>query len=213
MVAYSFVLLALAVSLDSFGAGLTYGMKSIKIPFRSIMIIAICSAVTFLLSMLLGFTLEQFISPKSGEILGGVILLGIGIYSLWQVFLPEKENVECMEKEPKNIVLFEIKSLGIVIHILKKPVMADIDKSGSITGLEAVLLGIALSLDAFGAGIGAALIDLSPSLTTITIAVMSALFLWGGMVLGLYLFNKTNWMKGLSILPGVLLIVMGLLKM
>jgi putative sporulation protein YtaF len=210
MVAYSFVLLALAVSLDSFGAGLTYGMKSIKIPFRSILIIAICSAVTFLLSMLLGFTLEQFITKKTGEVLGGLILLGIGVYSLWQVFLPEKENIE---KEPKNIVLFEIKSLGIVIHILKKPVMADIDKSGSITGWEAVLLGIALSLDAFGAGIGAALIDLSPLLTTTSIAVMSALFLWGGMALGFYFFNKTNWMKRLSILPGILLIVMGLLRM
>lgn len=210
MVAYSFVLLALAVSLDSFGAGLTYGMKSIKIPFRSIMIIAICSAVTFLLSMLLGFTLEQFITKKTGEVLGGLILLGIGVYSLWQVFLPEKENIK---KEPKNIVLFEIKSLGIVIHILKKPVMADIDKSGSITGWEAVLLGIALSLDAFGAGIGAALIDLSPLLTTTSIAVMSALFLWGGMALGFYFFNKTNWMKRLSILPGILLIVMGLLRM
>ncbi|GGB48512.1 sporulation membrane protein YtaF [Fictibacillus barbaricus] len=210
MVAYSFVLLALAVSLDSFGAGLTYGIKSIKIPFRSIVIIAICSAFTFLFSMLLGFTLEQFISHKTSEVLGGLILLGIGIYSLWQVFLPEKENIE---KEPKNIMLFEIKSLGIVIHILKKPVIADIDKSGSITGWEAVLLGIALSLDAFGAGIGAALIDLSPILTTLCIAVMSSLFLWGGMALGLYFFNKTNWMKRLSILPGVLLIVMGLLKM
>jgi putative sporulation protein YtaF len=210
MVAYSFVLLALAVSLDSFGAGLTYGMKSIKIPFRSILIIAICSAVTFLFSMFLGFTLEQFITQKTGEVLGGLILLGIGIYSLWQVFLPEKENIDT---EPKNLVLFEIKSLGIVIHILKKPVMADIDKSGSITGWEAVLLGIALSLDAFGAGIGAALIDLSPLLTTVSIAVMSALFLWGGMALGLYFFNKTNWMKRLSVLPGILLIVMGLLRM
>jgi putative sporulation protein YtaF len=142
--------------------------------------------------------------------LGGVILLGIGIYSLWQVFLPEKENIE---KEPKNIVLFEIKSLGIVIHILKKPVIADMDKSGSITGWEAVLLGIALSLDAFGAGIGAALIDLSPLFTTLSIAIMSALFLWGGMASGLYFFSKTNWMKRLSILPGVLLIIMGLLKM
>jgi putative sporulation protein YtaF len=209
-VAYSFVLLALAVSLDSFGAGLTYGMKSIKIPFRSILIIAICSAVTFLFSMFLGFTLEQFITQKTGEVLGGLILLGIGIYSLWQVFLPEKENIDT---EPKNLVLFEIKSLGIVIHILKKPVMADIDKSGSITGWEAVLLGIALSLDAFGAGIGAALIDLSPLLTTVSIVVMSALFLWGGMALGLYFFNKTNWMKRLSVLPGILLIVMGLLRM
>ncbi|WNB93176.1 sporulation membrane protein YtaF [Bacillus sp. NEB1478] len=209
MVAYSFVLLALAVSLDSFGAGLTYGLKSIKIPFRSISIIGICSAITFLFSMLLGSVLEHFVSQKTGEVLGGIILLGIGIYSLCQVLLPEKENVE---NEPKDLVKLEIKSLGIVIHILKKPVIADIDKSGSITGWEAVLLGIALSLDAFGAGIGAALIDLSPSLTAITIAVMSALFLWGGMALGLFFYHKGSWVKRISILPGLLLIVMGLLK-
>jgi putative sporulation protein YtaF len=209
MVAYSFVLLALAVSLDSFGAGLTYGLKSIKIPFRSISIIAICSAVTFLTSMLLGTVLEQFVSPKTGEVLGGVILLGIGFYSLWQVFLPEKDSIE---KETKDLVKFEIQSLGIVIHILKKPVIADIDKSGSITGWEAVLLGIALSLDAFGAGIGAALIDLSPAITASTIAVMSALFLWGGMILGLFFYHKGPWVKRISILPGLLLIVMGLLR-
>ncbi|MDI5788515.1 hypothetical protein PO124_09275 [Bacillus licheniformis] len=49
-----------------------------------------------------------------------------------------------------------MKSLGIVIHILRKPTSADIDKSGIITGIEAFLLGFALSIDAFGAGIGAA---------------------------------------------------------
>jgi putative Mn2+ efflux pump MntP len=73
-------------------------------------------------------------------------------------------------------------------------------------------LGIALSLDAFGAGIGAALIDLSPALTASTIAVMSALFLWGGMILGLFFYHKGPWVKRISILPGLLLIVMGLLR-
>jgi putative sporulation protein YtaF len=210
MVAYSFVLLALAVSLDSFGAGLTYGMKSITIPFRSISIIAICSAVTFLSSMLIGSAIEHFISPKTGEVLGGLILLAIGIYSLFQVFISENEEAE---SEPRDIVKFEIKSLGIVIHILKKPVIADMDRSGSITGLEAVLLGIALSLDAFGAGIGAALVNLSPMLTTLSIAIMSALFLWGGMFLGLFFVHRANWVKRLSVIPGLLLIIMGLLKM
>ena len=39
---------------------------------------------------------------------------------------------------------------------------ADIDKSGVINGIEAVLLGFALSIDAFGAGIGAAILGFSP---------------------------------------------------
>ena len=39
----SVLLLALAVSLDSFGAGLNYGLRNIKIPIGSILIIALCS--------------------------------------------------------------------------------------------------------------------------------------------------------------------------
>ena len=46
---------------------------------------------------------------------------------------------------------FEIKSLGVVINILQKPTEVDFDNSGTINGVEALVLGIALSLDAFGA--------------------------------------------------------------
>ena len=58
----------------------------------------------------------------------------------------------------KLLFNWEIRSLGVVIHILKKPTRADFDRSGIITGLEALFLGVALSLDAFGAGIGAAML-------------------------------------------------------
>ena len=39
------ILLALAVSLDSFSVGFTYGLRKMRIPFKSIMIIACCSAL------------------------------------------------------------------------------------------------------------------------------------------------------------------------
>lgn len=62
--------------------------------------------------------------------------------------------------------------------------MADMDNSGSISSAEAFLLGTALSLDAFGAGIGAAMMGFPPVPTAFLIALMSALFLRLGMWIG-----------------------------
>lgn len=76
----------------------------------------------------------------------------------------------------KTLLNLEVRSLGIVIHILRKPMSADIDKSGVINGIEAVLLGFALSIDAFGAGIGAAILGFSPIVMSIAVAIMSSLF-------------------------------------
>ncbi|MGC4376131.1 sporulation membrane protein YtaF [Fictibacillus sp. Mic-4] len=211
MISISMLLLAVAVSLDSFGVGLTYGIKGIKIPIKSILIISCCSASTLLISMGFGHIIEQFLSPKVGEVFGGLILFLIGTYFLFQVLKPKKEN-EQVEQSEKTIVKLEIKKLGIMIQILKKPVIADLDQSGSINGWEAVLLGVALSLDAFGAGIGAALIHLPPIWTAVFAAAMSSIFVLFGMRLG-FIFSKVKWVKKLTILPGILLMIIGLLKM
>jgi len=63
----AFVMLAVAVSIDSFSVGFTYGLRKLKLPFHSFVIIAICSAVFFLLAMSIGKVIEIFISPSSAE--------------------------------------------------------------------------------------------------------------------------------------------------
>ena len=110
------------------------------------------------------------------------------------------------------LLKFEIKSLGVVIHILRKPMSADIDKSGTINGVEAFLLGFALSLDAFGAGIGAALLGYSPLIMAISVAVMCSMFLFFGLKSG-QLFSHNKWVQKFSFLPGVLLIMIGIWKL
>jgi putative sporulation protein YtaF len=89
---------------------------------------------------------------------------------------------------------------------------ADIDKSGTITGVEAFLLGVALSLDAFGAGIGAALLGYSPVIMSILVACMSSLFVFVGIKSG-NIFSKFAWMDKFSCLPGIILIIIGIWKL
>jgi putative sporulation protein YtaF len=94
---------------------------------------------------------------------------------------------------------------------LKKPIAADLDNSGSINGIEAFILGIALSLDAFGAGFGAALLGYSPYALAIAVALMSSLFLSAGIQFG-KVFSRLSWMKMFSFVPGVLLIILGIFR-
>jgi putative sporulation protein YtaF len=205
----SLLVLAFAVSLDSFSVGFTYGLRKMKIPIKSIIIIATCSAVSLLVASGIGKVLTEFLSPKLTDQFGGLILIVLGAWVLYQFFRPEK-NKELMTIE-KTIVHFEIKSLGIVINILRKPMSADFDLSGTITGIEAFMLGLALSLDAFGAGVGAAMLGFSPIYLAVAVAVMSSLFVWMGIKSGSF-FSKSDWIQKFTFIPGVLLIIIGVWK-
>ncbi len=204
------IILAFAVSIDGFGVGMTFGMKKMAIPFKSIVVISVCSALSLGIAMLIGDFISQLISESAAGKTGGAILILLGLWMVYQFFKQGKETIE-EENHEKIIFNYEIKSLGVVINILQKPMNADFDKSGTITGIEALVLGFALSLDAFGAGIGAAMMGISPLILGVCIAVMSSVFIWTGLQSGKLLSNKI-WMQKLSFLPGVMLIFIGMFK-
>ena len=90
--------------------------------------------------------------------------------------------------------------------------VADIDKSGNITGIEAFLLGLALSLDSFGAGIGAAMLGFAPLYAAIGIGLTTGIFLSIGLKSG-YFLSYWHWLQRLTFIPGIILIVIGVIKM
>ncbi|MBO9130603.1 sporulation membrane protein YtaF [Bacillus sp. 165] len=207
----SLLLLAFTLSLDSGSVGFTYGLRNLRIPIKSIVVIALCSAVVMMISMGIGHGIAQVFSPVIAKRIGGIVLIAIGAWVLYQFFQSDKKDSEQIIEE-KTLLKFEIKSLGIVIQILRKPTMADFDKSGTISGIEALLLGLALSLDSFGAGIGASMLGYSPLIMAALVAVMSSVFLAAGMKAG-QLFSHSAWLQKLTFLPGVLLIMIGIWKM
>ncbi|MEK5060404.1 MULTISPECIES: MntP/YtaF family protein [unclassified Paenibacillus] len=227
------LMLAFALSLDGFGIGITYGLRKMKIPWLSIVIISVCSGLVIGLSMQLGVLLSHLVSPDVASYIGAIILIGMGAWSLIQSLrasaqpgqeetvngAPVTEEQEwdedeqhIMKESKKTVFLLEIQKWGIVIQILKKPSAADMDDSGSISGYEAMWLGIALSLDAFGAGLGAALLGLPPLLTSVMIALFSGTFLVLGLRAG-FRFASASWIRSFTALPAVMLIIMGLLKL
>ncbi|WP_019912004.1 manganese efflux pump [Paenibacillus sp. HW567] len=242
---FSLLLLAFALSLDGFGVGITYGLRKMKIPLLSVLIISLCSGIVICVSMQVGVLLAKVVSPSAASSIGAVILVLMGCWSLFQMLLQrEKElsdagqeseqgeettrletavagndtSVHASEDEaergPRKAAVFslELRHLGVVIQILRTPSSADMDASGSISSTEAMVLGIALSLDAFGAGLGAALLGFNPISTSLTIALFSGTFLVLGMKTGLKL-SGSFWMKHAAALPALLLIAMGIMKL
>ncbi|WP_138415369.1 sporulation membrane protein YtaF [Aquibacillus sediminis] len=204
----TFILLAFAVSLDSFMVAFTYGLRKMILPTRSILIISLIAGVTFFVAMAIGTYISSFLSVKVAEQIGGSVLIFIGVWVIYQFFKTDNSR---NESDP-TILKLEIKAFGIVIQILKKPMVADIDQSGKITGIEAFLLGLALSLDSFGAGIGAAMLGFSPFYAAIGIGLTTGLFLSIGLKSG-YLFSYWHWLQRLTFIPGIILILIGILKM
>ncbi|MCU6710470.1 sporulation membrane protein YtaF [Paenibacillus sp. J5C_2022] len=231
----SVLVLALAVSLDGFGVGVTYGLRRIRIPFVSVLIIACCSGFIIWLSMGAGEWLRGYVSEIAAKAIGAAILIGIGCWALIQLgrsrglheedsdvgsslssvdarSLDSENRGEGLRRPAATVLSVELKRLGLVIQILRSPQAADVDRSGIISPSEAVMLGVALSLDALGAGLGAALLGLPPIMTAIVIACSSALFLMAGTWLGIR-FAARRGMQALSVVPGILLILMGIMKL
>ena len=198
--AASMFVLAFALSLDSFGVGMTYGLRRVRIPIFSIVIISICSGMFIWLSMQAGGLLVRYVSPAAAQWTGSVILIAIGAWAIVQLLrkkedapdsgrsgggmkpIPPQNLKEWIGRaESKPLIRIQLRRLGLVIQILKTPSAADIDCSGSISAAEAAWLGAALSLDAFGAGIGASLLGYPSLLTALVIALFSGAFLRAGM--------------------------------
>ncbi len=188
-------LLIIAISIDSFLVAFTYGLRGLTLPVRELLKISVTVGIAFAISMLSGSFLSSVISIRSTEIVGGFILALVGVILLSSLFQEKKK-----------------KEIPFLIKILKKPMAADIDRSGRINGVEPFLIGIALSLDSFGAGIGIYMLGASPIFTPIYVFVITVVFLLLGVNVGKYCANIKG-LKKMSFIPGCLLIIIGIWKM
>jgi putative sporulation protein YtaF len=212
----SMIMLALAVSLDSLSVGVTYGLRKMKFPFRSKMVIALLSGLMLLLSMYVGVFLVLLLPVQVERWMAATILILLGIWAIYNVVRKredELENIHHHQKSQERMRIWRIRldRFGIVIQVLKKPTLADLDGSGTISIKEAMLIGIALSMDAFGAGLSASFLGYSPTILALLVSVMNIVFISFGLKAG-YKFSKTKAMKKATIIPGTILICLGIAK-
>ena len=70
--------LALALSLDTFAAGISLGARRIRIPAASLLALSLTCSLSLLVSILLGGLLGDWISPHAANLISCMLLCGIG---------------------------------------------------------------------------------------------------------------------------------------
>ncbi|WP_415280409.1 sporulation membrane protein YtaF [Clostridium perfringens] len=194
----SILLFVIAASLDILVVSLAYGLKDIKINFSSTLVIASISALGTFISMILGKFLVDLIPVKLGDIIGGLVLLLLGFYSIYSYF-----------KEKKILTSHNSDNNSSPTFILENPEVADKDKSGNIDFKESLALSLALALNNFGLGIGASISGLNIAFTTISTFIISLIFISLGFYLSKTIKSK-NISKNSNLIAGIIIIILSL---
>ena len=214
------LLMAVALSLDGLGVGLAYGLRRIRLPLSSLIVIALCTVFAMGISMLLGSWVTLWLRFIPARSLGALILLGLGFFQLaraiWnrnQETFPEAVPAIAVvfpKTIPEPVFKFQLNFLGLVIQVLKTPHIADVDGSGGISLRESLLLGSALAMDAFASGIGAAMAGMTLSVIGIVALTQIMMLRIGQQMAGKI---PENWTAKAEYLPGAVLILVGLGKL
>lgn len=181
------LLIGMAASIDNFGVGFTFGIQGKNISFMANLFMTVIALCLSYASLIIGSFLGHFIPASFSNSMGGLLILIIGIWTLFNsVFKNNKQS-----------------------KTMSDPNYVDKDHNNVIAFNEAFLLGLALSLNAAGIAFGAGVTGLSPVFVPLSVAVFSFLTIDIGQRMGLKLF-KTRLNHFFSCLSALLLILIGI---
>jgi len=205
------LLLGLAVSIDGFVAGIAYGLKNIRMPFTSLSIVGVVAGICTAIAMVMAYLVGQFINTDVAIAIGALLLIMLGLWSLFQEYITK--DIAFYEMDGEVTARKLTFSLGrLVISIMSKPETADVDKLGIISPLEAVFLGVALGADAMVGTFAATLMGPMPLYTPVVIGIIHMLCIASGFYSS-QKFISERMKKRFPYLPGALLILLGILRL
>lgn len=130
-------LLALSLSLDAFGVGLSYGLRQIHFSWISRLLLAFETAALLYVFLQAGAWIAEILPYPFAQYLATLFLFGFGCWLCIQGLRAEKPSSDT------------------ALSFLRTPSRCDKDASASLEPKEALLLGLVLSADACGVGISA----------------------------------------------------------
>lgn len=173
------ILLSAAVSADAFLMGAAYGIKNVKIPVFSQLIIGAFACLCSFFSVFVSKLIFLFVQADLSKTISIVSLFLIGCY-----FLVKAVCINVRPEEEISLINFAIKSLGLKISVVRDMSRCDIDGSGVIDKKEAVLLGLALSGDIAAVGLFAAPGNTATVLFPLFTGIFNILCIYAGNRLG-----------------------------
>lgn len=129
----NYLILAFCISIDSFGIGITYGVRNTKIARMAKVILFIISTLITSLSIQVGNFFNEYLSPLFTKWIGSTFLILMGLWIIYQALNHKKEK-EVVKTPSPNVYQFMIRFLGITIQIIRNPISSDLDKSKKSIG-------------------------------------------------------------------------------
>lgn len=202
------VVLACTLSADAFAASLAYGSSKIEIRFPTALIISLVSSGFLGISLLLGGFFRSFLPRDFSRILCFALLFLIGMTKILDDVA--KTMIRRHSSLSKNI-RFSFFHLRFILSVYADPENADVDRSCTISPMEAFALAIALSLDGMAAGFGAALGDMHMAAAVAASFVANVAAVTLGVHIGRQVSSKMRFR--IAWLPGAVLIGLAFLKL
>lgn len=178
------LLLCIALSADTFAAGMTYGSTRVKVPFFSMCILSLLSGFVFSLSLSAGREISTWIPEHIMTLVSFIILFLLAVYKLYDTyagyFHPSIDLTKFLSGRVNR----------------KEPSI--------LSPMEASLLAVALSIDSITAGLGNGTL----SLYFLPVFLLSSLIHFLAFLLGLKagkkLLCRSRHSLFLSFLPAIL---------
>ena len=192
----SAVLIAAVSNLDNLAAGVAFGMRDTRIAAAPNVVIAAVTMAATAGAMTSGRALSRVLPPSLAAALGASIISAIGIWtvlaSLQFVRLPASSSEPGRGRPQSSRRLLTVK----------------LDRKKAISLHQALVLGVALSLNNAVTGAGAGVAGISPLATTLLAGALSLICVGGGSRVGLSLGRLVGG-RWASLIAGLILLGVG----
>lgn len=187
------LLSAITSNLDTLAVSIAYNIKGIKINKNYNFLISLISTFGTFISMLFGKYLNFIIPINCIEYICSFILIFIGIYFIFQFYIEKKANSNSSN----------------YLKILKNPLEADFNKSGTLELNEIIVLGLTLTINNLGVGVSISIAGVDIWLMTILTFIMTFIFIeFGSFIVNSKIFKLIG--EYASLLSGIIIIIIGL---
>jgi putative sporulation protein YtaF len=202
------IILILALSIDVLIASAACGTEHITIGNKTALCISgVCSGVLFL-ALTAGNLLDGILKEEYTKWFGFAGLLCVGLFKLAEY------AVRTYIRRHKFLwkqVKFRFSQLNFILSIYNNPVMADRDKSSTMSVGEGFFFALAMSVDGFFGGLSAAFLAINIWLAVICNFLFGFLAVRVGSLAGRYISGKKD--RDLSWIGGVLFLVLAFGKL
>lgn len=186
------LLLIIVLSMDAFTAGLSYGMDGVRVPLSSILTIGLLSGCMLTMSLYAGDFFLLFLPAGFTKMISFTVLFLLSLYKLY-------DTVPWLHKGNSSLTTDTISQK--INHAAPSV----------LSGKEAALLGLALSVDNISAGLCTGTLSLNPCLLLLITTLIHLFSIRLGLFTGRLLSQKG--LRSFSWLGAVILMLLAFCRL